>query len=79
MLAPLGVLLLVCTVIYAVPSTSLLGAILLTGYFGGAMATHVRIENPLFSHVLFPVYLAAFVWGSLFLREPRLRQLLPLR
>lgn len=78
-LAPLGAVLLVCTALYVVPKTSLLGAILLTGYFGGAMAIHVRIENPLFSHVLFPVYLAAFLWGSLLLREPRLRQLLPLR
>jgi hypothetical protein len=78
-LLPIGALLLVCTALYALPKTSLLGAVLLTGYFGGAMAMHVRVENPLFSHVLFPVYLAVFVWGGLLLREPRLRSLLPLR
>lgn len=78
-LVPIGVLLLVCVVVYAVPRTSLLGAVLLTGYFGGAMAMHVRVENPLFSHVLFPVYLAVFVWGGLLLREPRLRSVLFLR
>jgi hypothetical protein len=73
------VLLIVCTALYAVPMTALLGAIVLTGSFGAAMAIHLRVENPLFSHVIFPVSLAAFVWGSLLWREPRLRQLLPLR
>ena len=52
---------------------------LLTGYLGGAIATHLRVGDPLFSHVLFPVYLGAFVWGGILLREPRLRELLPLR
>lgn len=59
------------------PRTAFLGAILLTAYLGGAVATHVRISSPLFSHVLFGVYLALFVWGGLWLRDPRLRALLP--
>lgn len=66
----LGVLTLVCTALYAVPRTALLGAVLLTGLFGGAIATHVRVDSPLFSHVLFGVYLGALVWGGLFLRRP---------
>jgi hypothetical protein len=76
---PIGMVLLVCVVIYAIPRTSVLGAILLTGYLGGAVATHVRVGDPLFSHVLFPTYVAALIWGGLFLREDRLRSLLPLR
>jgi len=56
-----------------------LGAVLLTGYLGGAVATHVRVENPLFSHTLFPVYVALVAWGGLFLRDARLRALLPWR
>lgn len=76
---PLGILLLCCTLLYAVPKTSLLGAILLTAYLGGAVATHVRVGSPLFSHVLFGVYLGALVWGGLVLRDPRLRALLSLR
>jgi hypothetical protein len=76
---PLGVTLLVCTVLYAIPQTAVLGAVLLTAYLGGAVATHVRIGSPLFSHVLFGVYLGIFVWGGLWLREPRLRALFPLR
>ena len=56
-----------------------LGAVLLTGYLGGAIATHARIESPLLTHTLFPVYVALLLWSGLFLREPRLRQLLPLR
>lgn len=71
----LGTLLLACVVTYVIPRTSFLGAVLLTGYLGGAVATHVRVGNPLFSHVLFPVYVAAFVWGGLFLRDARLREL----
>jgi DoxX-like family len=62
-----------------VPGTAVLGAILLTGYLGGAVTTHVRIGNPLFSHTLFPVYIAVLVWGGLFLRDARLRALIPLR
>lgn len=76
---PMGVLLLVGVALYVVPRTSILGAIHLTGYLGGAVATHVRVENPLFSHTLFPIYVAAFVWVGLWLRDARLRALVPLR
>ena len=75
----LGLILFSCVVVYAVPRTSVLGALLLTGYLGGAVATHVRVANPLFSHVLFPIYIAAFLWGGLMLRDARLRVLLPIR
>ena len=75
----LGIVLLACTVLYLIPRTAVLGAILLTGYLGGAVATHVRIGNPLFTHTLFPIYLAVLVWGGLFLRDERLRALIPLR
>jgi DoxX-like family len=79
-LAPvLGIVLLICTALYAIPKTSVLGAILLTGYLGGAIATHLRVGDPLFSHVLFPTYLGVLLWGGLYLREPRLRALIPLR
>ena len=73
----LGLITLVCTVLYAVPPTSILGAILLTGYLGGAIASHVRIGSPLFSHVLFGLYLGLMVWGGLWLRDRRLHALLP--
>jgi hypothetical protein len=76
---PLGIVLLACTVLYVIPRTSVLGAVLLTGYLGGAVATHVRIGNPLFTHVLFPIYIGVLIWGGLFLREERLRALIPLR
>ncbi|MBL8569395.1 MAG: DoxX family protein [Phreatobacter sp.] len=75
----LGVLTLGCAILYAVPRTSVLGAILLTGYLGGAMATHMRIDNPLFSHLLFGLYLGVIAWGGLWLREPRMRALIPLK
>jgi len=75
----LGILLLVSTALYAIPITSVLGAILLTGYLGGAIATHLRVSDPLFSHILFPTYLGVLLWGGLYLREPRLRALIPLR
>ena len=78
-IVPLGVTLLICTVIYIIPKTSVLGAILLTGYLGGAVATHVRIVNPLFTYQLFPVYLGALLWLGLYLRDARLRSLLPIR
>ena len=74
----IGVLELICLAIYVVPRTSLLGAVILTGYLGGAIATHVRVGNPLLSHVLFPTYVAALIWGGLFLRRPRLRALVTL-
>lgn len=73
---PIGVLLLVGVVLYVVPHTRMLGAIYLTAYLGGAVATHYRMGNPLASHVLFPVYVAAFLWGGLALREPRVLSLL---
>lgn len=76
---PLGVILLLSTLLYAAPRTAVLGAILPTGYLGGAVATHVRILDPLFSHILFPVYLGAFIWGGLLLRDARLRAFLPWR
>ena len=76
---PLGITLLICVVLYAVPGTSVLGAILLTGYLGGAVATHVRVGDPLLSHILFPTYVAALVWGGLYLRDTRLGALLPFR
>lgn len=66
-------------ILYLVPRTSLLAAVLFTGLFGGAMATHLRIGSPLFSHVLFGVYLGLFAWGGLWLRDPRLRAIFPLR
>jgi hypothetical protein len=75
----LGVILLLCVVVYVIPSTSVLGAVLLTGYLGGAIATHVRVESPLFSHTLFPIYVALFVWGGLVLRDRRVLAFLPLR
>ena len=72
----LGIVLLACTLLYAIPRTSILGAILLTGYLGGAVATHVRVGDPLFSHAFFPVYLGVLLWGSLLLRDNRLRALI---
>jgi DoxX-like family len=73
----LGLITIVCTVLYAVPPTSILGAILLTGYLGGAIASHVRIGSPLFSHVLFGFYLGLMLWGGLWLRRNSLRAVLP--
>ena len=78
-IVPLGIVLLACTILYVVPQTSVLGAILLTGYLGGAVATHTRVGDPLFSHVLFPTYLGALIWLGLYLRDARLRGLVPLR
>lgn len=75
----IGLIELVCLVLYVIPRTSILGAILLTGYLGGAVATHVRIGSPLLTHVLFPVYVALLVWGALFLHDGRVRALIPLR
>jgi hypothetical protein len=74
-LVGLGIVQLICTVLYAVPRTSMLGAILLTGYLGGATATHVRIGDPF----LFPVIFGVIVWAALYLREERLHSLVPLR
>ena len=75
----LGIVLLACTFLYMIPRTAILGAILLTGYLGGAIATHVRVGSPLFSHTLFPVYIAVLIWGGLYVRDDRLRTLIPLR
>lgn len=75
----IGALGLISTLLYAFPRTSFLGAILLTAYFGGAVATHLRLNNPLFTHTLFTVYFGIFIWGGLWLRNTKLRELLPLR
>ncbi len=75
---PLGVVLLACTILYLIPRTAVLGAILLTGYLGGAVATHVRAGHGLFE-ILFPVVFGALLWGGLVLRDDRLRALIPLR
>jgi len=75
----LGIAALVCTTLYAVPRTAVLGAILLTAYMGGTVATHLRVGNPLFTHMLFGVYLAVLAWGGLYLRDAGVRALLPLR
>ena len=76
---PLGVILLTSLVLYLIPRTSVLGAILLTAYFGGAVATNLRLHEPLFSNTLFPVYFGVLTWLSLWLREARLGELIPLR
>jgi hypothetical protein len=77
--AGIGILLLVCVATYLAPRTSVFGAILLTGYLGGAVASHVRVGDPWFSHALFPVYVGLLAWGGLYLRDQRLRVLIPLR
>ncbi len=75
----LGIITIVCTVLYSVPPTSILGAILLTGYLGGAMASHLRIGSPLFTHTLFGFYLGLMVWSGLWLRDRNLQSLIPFR
>jgi hypothetical protein len=75
---PLGVVLVVCTVLYLIPRTSVLGAILLTGYLGGAVASHVRHQDSLFT-ILFPVIFGGLIWGGLVFRDLRLRSLVPWR
>jgi DoxX-like family len=76
---PIGVIALLCTILYAIPRTALLGAVLLTGFYGGAVASKVRIEDPLFSSILFGVYFGVIAWGGLYLRDQRLRALFPIR
>lgn len=76
-IAAIGVVLLSCTILYLIPRTAVLGAVLLTAYLGGAVATHVRVSGPLFN-IVFPVTLCVFVWGGLWLRNSNLRRLLPL-
>ena len=73
---PLGMVLLACVALYAIPRTSILGAILLTGYLGGAVASNVRVGNPLFGYILFPVYVGVLLWLGLYLRDVRLRILI---
>jgi hypothetical protein len=75
---PIGVIELVCIILYVIPRTSVLGAIFLTGYLGGAIATQVRIGAPMFSTTLFPIYVALFLWGGLYFRDPRVRALIPI-
>jgi hypothetical protein len=76
---PLGIIELICLILYVIPRTSVLGAVLLTGYLGGAVATNVRVGAPLFSHILFPVYVGVLLWAGLYLRDNRLRALFPVR
>ena len=76
---PLGIIELLCIALYVIPRTSILGAILLTGYLGGAVAIQLPTGNPFFGEVLFPVYVGALVWGGLYLRDDRLRRLIPWR
>lgn len=76
---PLGITLLLCTILYAIPRTAIFGAILLTAYLGGAVASKVRIEDPLFSSILFGVYFGVIAWGGLFLRDERVRSIFPFR
>ncbi len=72
----IGIIELACLIVALVPRTAVLGAVLWTGYLGGAVATHLRVGNPLFSHILFPTYIAALLWGGLWLRDLRVRALL---
>ncbi|MDP3897733.1 MAG: DoxX family protein [Mesorhizobium sp.] len=75
----IGLIELACVILYVFPKTSVLGAVLMMGLLGGAMATQIRVGNPLFSHVLFSIYLGLFMWGGLWLRDPALRALFPWR
>lgn len=76
---PIGVLELILLIIYLVPRTSVFGAILWTGYLGGAVATHLRLQNPWFSHILFPTYIGLLLWLGLWLRDTKLPELVPVR
>jgi DoxX-like family len=76
---PIGIILLLCTALYAIPSTSVLGAVLLTGYLGGAVVSQLRIGAPLFGSTLFPIYFAVLMWAAIYLQEPRLRAFIPVR
>lgn len=68
-----GTILLLCVLIYVIPRTAVLGAVLLTGYLGGAVASHIRVSNPMFTHTLFPIYIAVFIWLGLYLRDARVK------
>jgi hypothetical protein len=72
----IGVIATVCLVLYLIPRTAPIGALLWTGYLGGAIVTHFRLDNPLLTHTLFPIYVAALIWGGLYLRDPRVRAVL---
>lgn len=74
----IGIVLLVCTILYVIPATAFLGAVLLTGYLGGAVFTHMRVEGSLFGETLFPVYMGIVVWGALYLRDKRVREVMPI-
>jgi hypothetical protein len=74
----IGLIELTCLVLYLIPRTSLLGSVLMMGLLGGAMATQIRVGNPLFSHILFSLYLGLFMWGGLWLRDQRLQALFPI-
>jgi hypothetical protein len=78
-MVPIGVIDLVCGLLLAIPRTAVLGALLLTGLLGGAIATHLRVESPMLSHTLFGLYMGLIAWAGVYLREPRLRALIPLR
>ena len=75
-LTVIGIIELACLVLYLIPRTAPLGAVLFTGYLGGAIATHLRVDNPLLTHTIFPIYVAALVWGGLYLRDARVRGLI---
>lgn len=75
----IGIFELICVLLYIYPRTNLLGAVLTMALFGGAMATQIRAGSPLFSHILFSVYLALFMWGGLWLRDPKIRKMFPVR
>ena len=72
----IGLIELVCLAVYLIPRTAPIGAVLFTGYLGGAIVTHLRVDSPLLTHTLFPIYVAALVWGGLYLRDPRVRAVL---
>ena len=75
----IGLIELTCLVLYLIPQTSIFGAVLMMGLLGGAMATQIRAGSPLFSHILFSIYLGLFMWGGLWLRDPAIRALFPYR
>jgi hypothetical protein len=75
----IGIIELVCLALYLLPRTTVFGAVLMTGYLGGAIATHVRVGSPLLTHTLFPIFIALLLWGGVYVREPRLRELVPIR
>lgn len=71
-----GTILLICLIIHVIPRTAVLGAILITGYLGGAIASHIRVSNPLFTHTIIPIYVAIFIWLGLYLRDSRVKHCL---